>query len=408
MRFKKNIFIIKTSLLSVLVGVLASLFITTFLYALEIVSNYRDENLPIIYFLPLAGLIIVLLYHYFDKIAAQGNNLVIQKSIRPRGFLPFLMSPLIFITTILTHLFGGSAGREGVAVQLGASGSDYISRWLKLEAKEKKVLLIVGAGAGFGAAMNTPLAGAIFGMEVLRRSGLKFSYILQALIGSYSAYGISILLKAPHPDYITVTIENYLNFKVISIVLISSLLFGLSARIFIFLHLQIMKLYQKLNIHDFVRPLIGGSLLVVLYLWEGSYIYIGLGIETIQYAMENPVSFQVFLFKIIFTAMTLASGFKGGEFTPLVFIGVTLASFLSTQVGIPIELMTSLGFAAVFASASKTPIACSIMACEIFGFGILPLVLISCFIATIACGKASIYKNQIGQEAPSMASFNAK
>lgn len=347
MNFKRSGLIIKTSLLSVLVGILAALFIAIFLYALEIASTFRDGHLQVIYFLPLAGIIIVLLYHYADKFSAQGNNLIIQKSIRPRGFLPLLMSPLIFVTTIITHLFGGSAGREGVAVQLGASGSDYISRWLKLEAKEKKVLLIVGAGAGFGAAMNTPLAGAIFGMEVLRRSGLKFAYLLQALVGSLSAYGISLLLKAPHPDYIRVTVESYFNFKIIGIVLVSSLLFGLSARLFIYLHLQIIKLYQKLNIHDFAKPLIGGGILVLCFVWEGSYLYIGLGLETIQYAMENPVGFQVFVLKIIFTAITLASGFKGGEFTPLVFIGVTLASFISTQVGVPIELIASLGFAAV-------------------------------------------------------------
>lgn len=305
------------------------------------------------------------------------------------------MIPLTFFNTLITHLFGGSAGREGVAVQLGVFPSEFFSRLLTLSPGEKKILLIAGAGAGFGAAMNTPLAGAVFGLEVLRQKGVRLRYLPQVLTASFSAYFISKLLNVPHPSYPTLQLEGLLAAKEFFIFLAATIFFGLFARSFIALHRVMIEAYQRLRISLFYRPIIGGFLLAILFYLEGSYQYIGLGIETIEKSFIEPSAWTLPLLKLFFTALTLASGFKGGEFTPIVFMGATLGSFIGFQFGVDIELLAALGFCAVFAAASKTPLACALMAAEIFGYKVIGYSLVSCYLATYCAGSASIYQNQI-------------
>lgn len=380
-------------LYSILVGILAGLSSTVFLYSLDWVTHLRLENQWLIWGLPFAGLLIGLLYHYLGQEVVAGNNLVIHEIHDPRKKIPFRMAPFIYLGTILTHLFGGSAGREGTAVQMGASLSDQVAKFFDLTPTERKGLLMSGAGAGFGAAIGAPWAGVIFGMEIVWTGRLRFISFVQCLLASWSAYHISKLFHAPHSVYSDFEIHSF-SFKEIFYVSLAGIIFGMAVRFFI----MSTHIYEKFLSHFIkyppLRTFIGGFIVVILFWLEGSYQFAGLGIEVIQQSLIGPMSFTTPILKSIFTSLTLGAGFKGGEFIPLVFVGASLGSALSTVLPVGFNLLSSVGFSAVFAAASKTPIACTVMSIEIFGWEIAPYAFIGCIVANFVSGKQGIYLAQ--------------
>lgn len=379
--------------LSILSGLLAGMSTTVFLYLLDLCTQTRQSNVQLILGLPLAGLGIGYLYSKYGRDVSTGNSLIIDEIHAPKNIVPLKMAPLILGSTLLTHLFGGSAGREGTAVQMGASLSDQLSRYFKIESEERKILLVTGTGAGFAAALGAPLAGVIFGMEVLRIGRLRPFAWFESLIACYVAYFTCIILRAPHSIYPLVDIP-WFDLRTGFFVALAGILFGLAAKYFIlFTHYVEFRISQIIKSPPW-RPFLGGILLILLYRAEGSYRFAGLGIEHIQIALETQASYVMPLYKAIFTALTLASGFKGGEFIPLVFIGTTLGSALSLAFPIGLGLLAAVGFAAVFGAAANTPVACAVMAAEIFGYEILPYALIACFMSYYFSGERSIYKSQ--------------
>jgi H+/Cl- antiporter ClcA len=311
----------------------------------------------------------------------------------PKKVVPVAMAPMILLSTIITHLFGGSAGREGTAVQMGASLSDQLTHIFKIEPDERKILLAAGAGAGFGSAIGAPWAGVIFGMEVINVGKLKFFAWFECLIASFVGYYTALFLGAPHSHYPKFENGSF-ELKTFFFLIISGMIFGITAKLFALSTHSIERLNSKFISFSPLKPFFSGILLVLLFYIEGSYRYVGLGIPYIQEAFTLPASFKDPLLKMLFTAMTVGSGFKGGEFVPLVFIGTTLGSALSLFLPISFKLLASIGFAAVFAGASNTPIACSIMAIEIFGLEIAPYALIACFTSYYFSGHHGIYKSQ--------------
>jgi H+/Cl- antiporter ClcA len=337
--------------------------------------------------------VIGLLFHHFGKDVAGGTHLILDEIHDPKKTIPIHMAPFIFVSTLLTHLVGGSAGREGTAVQIGASLSDQLSLLFNIAPDDRKRLLMAGAGAGFGAAIGVPLAGAIFGMEVLYVGKLKVVALPECLIASFTATYTARFLGAPHTIY-PHFYEQGLHLKSLLIVAVAGVLFGLAARLFIILTHGIEK-----NMHRFItyppyRPFLGGLILAGAFYWEHSYRYVGLGLSVIIQAFHLPASFHDPLYKIGFTALTIGSGFKGGEFVPLIFIGTTLGSTLSIIVPGSLQLLASVGFSAVFAAASNTPLACTVMAIELFGIGVWPYALVACFVGYYVSGHTSIYKGQ--------------
>jgi H+/Cl- antiporter ClcA len=388
---------LKWLLYSALGGALSGCASSLFLYLLNKATSFRSTHHHLIFFLPLAGFLIGWAYHQYGKGLESGNNLVIDEIHDPKKTLPFKMAPLILVSTVLTHLFGGSAGREGTVVQMGASISDQISQFYKANPENRKRLLAAGAGAGFGSALGTPFAGVIFGMEMIYASTLpKFSQAfawLECLVASFSAYFITQLLKTSHTLYPTVEIPHF-DFKIILFLALAGLLFGRVARFFSLITHFISNQSTKWIKYNPLKPLIGGTLLVLLYWLEGSYRYEGLGLHIIQEAFILPAYIRDVAFKILFTAITLGFGFKGGEFVPLVFIGTLLGSFLALHFHLPVSFLAGLGFAAVFGGAAKTPLACTVMAMELFGTGIGPAALFVCMISSFCSGKLGIYKSQ--------------
>ncbi len=380
-------------LLSSLAGVLAALSATLFLYILDWATTTRIQNKEIVFLLPLAGFFIGWIYHHYGQNVSGGNHLILEEIHNPKKVIPLRMAPFVFMGTILTHLFGGSAGREGTAVQMGASLSDQIGHYFKVSVLERKKLLMAGAGAGFAAAIGAPWAGAIFGMEVLYSKSIRIHAVLECVVSAYTAYIITLWLKAPHTLYPNVSVPSF-SLSVLGYCLGLAVVFALLVRVFIRTTHLVESIQTKFVPYPPLRPFLGGLLLLVLYYFEGTFRFSGLGIEYIQDSFLEIRSLWDPILKLVFTAITIGSAFKGGEFIPLVFMGCTLGSALTLYIPLSTSFAASLGFAALFAAASKTPIACTVMAIEIFGLAIAPYALIICLFATYLSGQLSIYRTQ--------------
>lgn len=384
---------LKLFTLTVFCGLAAGLASSVFLHSLHWATNYRLNHTEIIWYLPIAGFLIAWVYHHFGKQSDRGHNLIIDEIHEPKNIIPLRMAPLVFFGTLATHLFGGSAGREGTAVQIGGTLADQISRMFHLDSLERKKILIAGIGAGFSSAIGAPLAGVFFGIEVLHIGKIKFTAWFESLIASFVAYYFSLILQTPHSNFLKVNVE-FVNLKFIIFSALAGVLFGLSARFFIFFTHLVEKILAKFISIPPWRTFLGGVILALLFSLADYQKYSGLGIEYIHSAFHNAAAVSDSFLKIFFTAVTIGSGFKGGEFIPLVFIGTTLGSTLSSVFPVSIELLSVLGFAAVFAGAANTPLACSIMAIELFGPTVSVYVVIACFVSYFVSGHQGIYKSQ--------------
>lgn len=383
---------IQSLTLSVLVGLIAGLTVTLFLLLLERATQLRMTYPTLIIGLPIAGFCIGWIYHHFGKNIVSGNVLILEEIHNPKKIVPALMAPFILIGTLLTHLCGGSAGREGTAVQISASLSDQLTRLFKTTPEQRKRLLMASIGTGFGTAIGTPLAGIIFGIEVIQKGKRRFIAALECAVASFTGFYIATYLHAPHSHFNIPQLPN-LTFQLFFYIAISGIIFGLTCKFFIKTTHTIQTLVSRYIPYPPLIPFLGGILLIILFYLEGSYRYTGLGIQNIQEALQTPSTFTEPLFKLLFTALTLGTGFKGGEFIPLVYIGTTLGSALSLILPVPVYLLASVGFASIFGAASKTPIACTIMACELFGFSIAPFALLACLISNWVSGQSGIYKS---------------
>lgn len=377
--------------LSVLCGILAGCAASLFLWVLLWATQFRESHPALLWGLPIAGFLIGWVYHVYGQDISSGNNLILDEIHDPQKVTPIRLSPMILFSTVLTHLVGGSSGREGTAVQMGASLSDQLARIFHIQPQERKILLMIGAGAGFGAAIGTPWAGAIFGLEVIRAGKIKFHACYEALLASATAFFVTKILQAPHSQFLPVEIE-FFNLKNFFYVLLAALFFGLTARLFMVFTHGLEKIYTRFVSYSPLKPVIGGILLLGFYHLEGSFRFVGLGLDEIQKSLIETANLGDPIYKIFFTALTIASGFKGGEFIPLVFIGSTLGSALSAFLGAPLALLARVGFAAVFGAAAKTPLACTIMAAELFGWHIGIYALVGCYISFFISGRKSIYK----------------
>ena len=380
-------------LLGLSAGVPGGLAVGLFLHLMAVATEIRLGHPEILWFLPIAGGAVGWLYHHFGQDIAPGNNLIIDEIHQPKKLLPLKMSPLVLIGTISTTLFGGSAGREGAAVQMGATFADQSGRLLKSTPSERRALLIAGAGAGFGAALGTPWAGLFFGMEMIHVGRLRPQAWLECLVASFAGVAVATFTQHPETQYPALTVPTPSLWLWLS-VLVCGVAWGLAARAFVYLTHRVEKLQAHFVRYPPLRPVLGGFLLIAFYWLEGSYRYAGLGLPAVVESMQHASSWRDPLFKSLFTALTIGSGFKGGEFIPLVFLGATLGSFIAGLMQAPVTLLSQVGFAAVFAAASNTPLACSVMAIEIFGWPIAPYALLGCAVAYLVSGRHGIYKAQ--------------
>lgn len=391
--------------LSITVGSLVALF----LWALEIASATRWAHLWLIFFLPVAGVFITFLYRKYGKNSDAGNNLIMEEIHKPGGGVPTRMTPLVMISTVITHLFGGSAGREGTAVQMGGSMAALFSKWYKLKPEDKRILLMCGMAAGFGAVFGTPVAGTIFALEVLAIGRIKYDALIPCFIASVladivcSAYGIH------HTRYSITYVRNFaklfsfhtFDFALLVKVIIAGVIFGLAGFIFAELSHFLKDKSRQLIHNPWLIPVIGGVAVISISYLIGSFDYLGLGVTNpaggvsiVSAFTKGGATYWSWFWKLLLTAITLSTGFKGGEVTPLFFIGATLGNAVASLSGAPVDLFAGLGFIAVFAGSTNTPLACTIMGVELFGSENVLYYAVACFTAYYFSGHSGIYHSQ--------------
>lgn len=414
------VYVAKWFLIAALLGVAIGSAVALFLWSLEQVTLYRFAHPAILFALPIAGIGIGCMYHFFGQSCEGGNDLIIDQIHEPDGGVPLRLAPLVLIGTVVTHLLGGSAGREGTAVQMGGSLAGGLARWLKLSADDGRTLLMAGIAGGFGAVFGTPLTGAIFAMEVLAIGRMSYEALVPCLIasivGDYTVRGWGVGHSHYHISSLVgsgvLTTSTPLQALLLLKVAIAAAAFGLASVVFAEATHTCSWIFKRLVRWPMLRPALGGAIVIALVYLLGTRDYLGLGTLTPpgdESAITISSCFKAggadvwsWWWKILFTAVTLGSGFKGGEVTPLFFVGAALGNTLAQILGAPIDLLAGLGFVAVFAGATNTPLACTIMGLELFlpgseglfdsGFAIY--LATACFLAYLFSGHSGIYLSQ--------------
>jgi H+/Cl- antiporter ClcA len=392
-------------ILTILAALVGSL-VAFFLWALDQVTLVRGSQQWLLFLLPLAGILIYSLYHFWGKGSEAGNGLLIDGIHNSQTKVPARMAPLVLLTTLITHLFGGSAGREGTAVQMGGGLAALFSKWYTLKKEDHRLILMCGMAAGFAAVFGTPLAGAVFAVEVIVIGRIQYREFLPCYFSSIVAHLVCLAWGIQHTRYNIGFAGNDLLLHFDSILVAKTLLaavaFGLAAFLFAEAHLQVKKQLQKWVPIQWLIPVIGGFMIIGLSYLLDTRDYLGLGVvaekansvSIVSAFKEGGATPFSWFWKLLFTAITLGSGFKGGEVTPLFFIGATLGNTLAWIMGAPTDVFVALGFIAVFAAATNTIFASTIMGCELFGTEFVLYFLIACFIARLASGYSSIYPTQ--------------
>ncbi|WP_027468111.1 voltage-gated chloride channel family protein [Deefgea rivuli] len=378
--------------LACVIGLLGGGASAVLLLALDWATMTRVANPALIWFLPVAGFAVGWLYHQFGRGVESGSNLLIDEIHNPKAVIPLKMAPLVLIGTVLSHLFGASVGREGTAVQMSGTFADQIALLTKRGPEGRRVILMAGMSAGFAGVFGTPLAGAVFGLEVLALGKMRNNALFPCLIASLVSDCLVRFLGVQHTHYFISVIPE-ITLKGIVAVLFAGIIFGLSGKFFAEITHWIAHQFKRISYPPF-RPLLGGLVIAIVVYWMGAYRYIGLGIPSIVESFQQPLSFWDAPLKMLLTTFSLGAGFKGGEVTPLFYIGATLGNALAPILDMPYPLLAGLGFVAVFAGAANTPLACTFMAIELFGAAIAPYALLACVVAYLFSGHSSIYVAQ--------------
>ncbi len=399
--------------LALVVGALSGSLSALFLWSLERVTELRFAHPQLVFCLPIAGIFVVWIYRRWGADSGRGNDLILERILLRNGRVPARIVGLIFGGSVLSHLFGASTGREGAAVQMGGGLASLLLRLTNLQDQYGRPLLVAGAAAGFSSIFGTPLAGALFAVEAPAPNQPLFRLLPIALTASLVGDATCRAWGATHAHYFVQSPRwaTLLTPKTLGALLLASLIFGWVGKLFVQTHDGIRFLYGKIGCPWWLPPALGGLLLLASSQFPFLSDYLGLGTwSSREGAVTLASAFQPdgasdlsWIAKLSLTALSLGSGFKGGEVTPMFFIGATLGNSLATHLHLAPDLFAALGFVAVFAAAAHTPLAGAVLAAELFGFAFLPIFLPVCWIAHLACGRTGLYANQLRKVLPSPA-----
>ena len=379
-------------LIGAVVGVLAGFGSAGFLHLLTWATESREHHSWLVWLLPIGGLTVGSIYHFVGGESARGTNLVLDELHGDDLSVPVRMAPLVLFGATVTHLLGGSGGREGAAVQIAASLSSPLRRWLP--DGERRVALVAAVAGGFGSVFGVPVAGAVFALEVQESGRQRYDGIVAALgasvIGDRVTRALGIHHRLPTP-LAAMTLTPSVALRVIA----AAIAFGFAALTFIELTHSIREGLARYVAFAPARLAVGGVGVLVLMVVLHTRAYLGLSLPLIDVALAGAaVVSTAFAWKLLFTALTIGSGFPGGEVTPLFCIGACLGSVLAGPLGMPRVTLAALGYVAVYAAASNTPIACTLLAVEVFGAAAIVPAAITCVVATQVSGQRSVYSRQ--------------
>lgn len=384
---------VKWVIFSILSGAIVGSIGTLFYFGMTVVNLIRAKNPWIIWLLPIGGLLIVGAYHLLHDEKDTGTNLVLS-AIHSGDRLPLRMAPLIILSTLITHLFGGSAGREGAALQLGGSIGNGLGRLFRFDEKDKHIMIMCGMSAAFSALFGTPMAAAIFSMEVVSVGIMHYAALVPCVIASLVAHGIASSFDVAAETFTISVIPAFNTANAVKISILAILCAAVSIMFCIILH-QTEFLYKKFLKNPYLRVFVGGCIVIVLTLLVGDQTYNGTGMNYIEEIMHTGTVIPLaFLLKMIFTAATLGAGYKGGEIVPTLFIGASFGCLVGNIMGFSPTLCAAAGMISVFCGVTNCPISSLLISFELFGYDGMPYFLLSVAFSYMLSGYYGLYHSQ--------------
>lgn len=377
--------------ISLVIGILGGLTGSLFHMGVSSATAFRNQYPWMLFLLPVAGLIITAIYH-FSKLDGVGTNAVLDEVQTGHG-LKVLLIPAIFFSTILTHMCGGSAGREGAALQIGGTIGFQTAKYFRLDERDKRMATMVGMAAVFTALFGTPIAASVFSIVVISVGTLYHAALIPCLTASLSAYAITHMLGI-EPEHFLVVAPAVNPIMLIKIIILAALCAFVSMLFVSVIHFAEHTVSSKLK-NIWLRPVVGGVIIIVLTLLLGTRDYNGAGMNIVAAAIEEGQARpEAFIMKIIFTAVTLSCGFKGGEVVPSFFVGATFGCVMGPLLGIPAGFAAAVGLVAVFCGAVNCPIASTFLAIELFGAEGMLFYAVACSVSFVLSGYSSLYSSQ--------------
>lgn len=380
------------SFIGAVIGAVVGVVGIIFHILLEEVTAFRMSHPWILFLLPLGGLVIAGLYHLLRMQNDRGTNLILI-AVRVNEKVSLRLTPLIFISTIITHLLGGSAGREGAALQIGGSIGSFIGRKIKLDEKDERIITMCGMSAGFAALFGTPVAAVVFSMEVITVGIMHYSAIVPSIIAAITATGISMVCGVTPTSFTLESVPALSPSGVGSVILLGMFCAGVSV-LFCLAMETAGKYYKQIFKNGYIRIFVGGCIVVAITLLLGTRDYNGAGMDVIARAIAGEAEYPAFLWKILLTALTLGAGYKGGEIVPSFFVGATFGCVIGPWIGLPASFAAGTGMAALFCGVTNCPIASVILCVELFGAEGIAYYTLACAVSYMLSGYYGLYSEQ--------------
>ena len=384
---------LKWSAVALVCGLFVGGISTLFSFLMSCATDFREKNDYVLLFLPLGGIVTVFLYSVFRYKNDKGTNLVLS-TIHAKSEMPFKMAPLIFITTIITHLFGGSAGREGAALQLGGSLGNQLGRWLRFDDADKRVVVLCGMSAAFSAVFGTPMAAVVFSLEVGSVGVMYYAALVPCVFSSLIASYFSAFFGLKESAFLPLTFPSLTVLNALEMVGLSALCAVLSIAFIVFLR-QTGDLFRRYLKNPYLRIFLAGSVIVLLSLLLQTRDYNGAGIGVIARAVnEGEAVPYAFLLKMLFTAITIEAGYRGGEIVPSFFIGATFGCTFGHLIGFSPSVCAAVGLISLFCGVTNCPITSLLISFELFGDGGIYYYLIAVAVSYFLSGYYGLYQDQ--------------
>jgi len=383
---------IKWLLISVFMGIFAGAAGVLFYYAIHFANDFRYEHPWLIYLLPAGGLVIAFLYHICKMDNDKGTDAVISAA-RGEKNLSVLVAPLIFIASTITHLLGGSAGKEGAALQIGGSIASGFAKIFRLNENDKKTIILCGMSAVFAAIFGTPVTAAVFAMEIISVGVIQISAIVPCTISAIIGAKFAVVCSVAPTSFEFSGIPEFTVASIFKVIIISVLCALLSVIFCSAIH-KTHYLYEKLLPNHYLRIAVGGVIIVILTLIVGSQDYNGAGMSVVENAFTGNSGYEAFILKIIFTALTLGAGYRGGEIVPVFFTGATFGNVAGRILNLSPSFSAGIGLVSLFCGVSNCPLTSVIMSVELFGSEGIVYFLVSCALSYVLSGNYSLYHDK--------------